>query len=83
MQLLQKERTHCQIVLQQNQKHAESTDTDKNSPTQKITKLDTEETPEYSLFYTQGQNTPALTLVTRKVNGTAKKLWNTKDSVTV
>ena len=36
---------------------------------QKMTELDTEETPEYSLFYTQGQNTPAPILVTLKVNG--------------
>ena len=30
---------------------------------------DAEETHEYSLFYTQGQNTPAPILVTLKVNG--------------
>ena len=36
---------------------------------QKITELDTEETTKYSLFYTQGQNTPAPILVTLKVNG--------------
>ena len=36
---------------------------------QKMTELDAEETPEYSLFYAQGQNTSVLILVTLKVNG--------------
>ena len=50
---------------QQNQKHAESID--ENSPTPE--NYCTEETPEYSLFYTQGWNTPAPILVTLKVSG--------------
>ena len=34
-----------------------------------MTELYAEETPEYSLFYAQGQNTSVLILVTLKVNG--------------
>ena len=70
MQLLQKERTHCQSVPQQNQKH-----TGAQMRTHQLQIPDTEETHKYSLFYTQGQNTPAPILVTLKVNGLTWK-WS-------